>query len=75
MRRVVREHNVFRWAADLVSDLADVRPESADAAAGSGYGASLFDCWTQIARRVRATGTVRLFVDFDGTLAADHHNS
>ena len=29
----------------------------------------LFDCWAQIARRVRATETVRLFLDFDGTLA------
>ncbi|OFW27780.1 MAG: hypothetical protein A3H97_07855 [Acidobacteria bacterium RIFCSPLOWO2_02_FULL_65_29] len=40
MRRVVREHNVFRWAADLVSDLADVRSDAADAEAVSGYGAS-----------------------------------
>lgn len=26
MRRIVREHNVYRWAADLISDLTDVRP-------------------------------------------------
>jgi trehalose 6-phosphate synthase len=26
MRQVVRDHNIYRWAADLVSDLADVRP-------------------------------------------------
>lgn len=27
MRRVVREHNIYRWAATLISDLADVRAE------------------------------------------------
>jgi trehalose 6-phosphate synthase len=26
MRRVIRDHNVYRWAAELVSDLAKVRP-------------------------------------------------
>jgi trehalose 6-phosphate synthase len=26
MRRVIRDHNVYRWAAELVSDLAEVRP-------------------------------------------------
>ena len=25
MRRVVREHNVYRWAAELIGDLAEVR--------------------------------------------------
>jgi trehalose 6-phosphate synthase len=30
MRRTVREHNVYRWAADLVSDLTDVRSEVHD---------------------------------------------
>lgn len=29
----------------------------------------LFDCWAQVARQVRTTATVRLFLDFDGTLA------
>jgi trehalose 6-phosphate synthase len=33
MRRIVREHNVYRWAADLVSDLAEVRREAAEPAA------------------------------------------
>jgi trehalose-6-phosphate synthase len=41
MRRVVKEHNVFRWAADLVSDLADVRSESVDTPALPAYGPSL----------------------------------
>jgi trehalose-6-phosphate synthase len=41
MRRVVKEHNVFRWAAELVSDLAEVRSEGADTAAVPAYGASL----------------------------------
>jgi trehalose 6-phosphate synthase len=25
MRRTVREHNVYRWAADLISELAEIR--------------------------------------------------
>ena len=29
MRRIVRDHNVYRWAADLMTELADVRPEGA----------------------------------------------
>jgi trehalose 6-phosphate synthase len=32
MRRVVRDHNVYRWAADLVSDLAETRPVAYEAA-------------------------------------------
>ncbi len=28
LRRLVREHNIYRWAANLVSDLAEMRPES-----------------------------------------------
>jgi trehalose 6-phosphate synthase len=28
MRRVVREHNVYRWAAELISDLSEIRIES-----------------------------------------------
>ncbi len=30
MRRIVREHNVYRWAADLVSDLAEVRRDAVE---------------------------------------------
>jgi trehalose 6-phosphate phosphatase len=29
----------------------------------------LFDCWEQIAKRIRAATDVRLYLDFDGTLA------
>jgi trehalose 6-phosphate synthase len=29
MRRSVREHNIYRWAANLISDLSDVRLEAA----------------------------------------------
>jgi trehalose-phosphatase len=29
----------------------------------------LFDCWPQVSARLRAARTVRLFLDFDGTLA------
>jgi trehalose 6-phosphate phosphatase len=29
----------------------------------------LFDCWAQVSARVRVARTVRLFLDFDGTLA------
>jgi trehalose-6-phosphate synthase len=25
MRRTVKEHNVYRWAADLIAELAEVR--------------------------------------------------
>jgi trehalose 6-phosphate synthase len=27
MRQRIREHNIYRWAADLISELAEVRPE------------------------------------------------
>jgi trehalose-6-phosphate synthase len=27
MRRVIREHNIYRWAATLISDLAEIRPK------------------------------------------------
>ena len=30
MRRMVRNHNVYRWAADLISDLAEMRLEARD---------------------------------------------
>lgn len=30
----------------------------------------LFDCWEEIARRIRAAGDIRLYLDFDGTLVA-----
>ena len=30
----------------------------------------LFTCWNQISRRIRATNDIRLFLDFDGTLAS-----
>jgi trehalose 6-phosphate synthase len=33
MRRGVREHNVYKWAADLISELADVRTPAARASA------------------------------------------
>ena len=32
LRKMVREHNVYRWAANLIGELCDVR---LDAAAGS----------------------------------------
>ena len=28
MRKVVREHNVYRWAAELISELSEIRLES-----------------------------------------------
>lgn len=31
MRKVVREHNVYRWAAELISELSEIRLESAEA--------------------------------------------
>ncbi len=31
MRRTVRDRNVYRWAAELISELTEMRPESADA--------------------------------------------
>ena len=30
MRRVVREHNIYRWAANLLSDLTEIRIEAAE---------------------------------------------
>jgi len=30
MRKIVYEHNVYRWAANLLSDLTEIRVESAD---------------------------------------------
>ena len=30
MRHIVREHNVYRWAANLLSDLTEIRVDSAD---------------------------------------------
>ncbi len=30
MRRAVREHNIYRWAANLLSDLTEIRIEAAD---------------------------------------------
>jgi trehalose-6-phosphate synthase len=32
MRHTVREHNVYRWAANLLSDLTEIRVESAERA-------------------------------------------
>jgi trehalose-6-phosphate synthase len=32
MRRVVREHNVYRWAAELISELSEIRIESQEMA-------------------------------------------
>src|SRR5467141_1257884 len=32
MRRVVREHNVYRWAAELISELAEIRLDSPEMA-------------------------------------------
>jgi trehalose-6-phosphate synthase len=31
MRKVVREHNVYRWAAELISELSEIRLESPEA--------------------------------------------
>ena len=28
MRRQIKEHNVYRWAADLISELAELRLDS-----------------------------------------------
>jgi hypothetical protein len=28
MRHIVKEHNVYRWAADLISELAEIRLET-----------------------------------------------
>jgi hypothetical protein len=28
MRRAVREHNIYRWAANLLSDLTEIRIEA-----------------------------------------------
>jgi hypothetical protein len=28
MRRAVREHNIYRWAANLLSDLTEIRIET-----------------------------------------------
>ena len=33
MRQTVRDHNVYRWAADLISELAEIRPEPVHVAA------------------------------------------
>jgi trehalose 6-phosphate synthase len=33
MRSTVREHNVYRWAANLLSDLTDIRVDRIDSAA------------------------------------------
>ena len=30
MRKMVYEHNVYRWAASLLSDLTDIRVESGE---------------------------------------------
>jgi trehalose-6-phosphate synthase len=30
MRRVVKEHNIYRWAANLLSDLTEIRIEGAE---------------------------------------------
>jgi trehalose-6-phosphate synthase len=30
MRRAVREHNIYRWAANLLSDLTEIRIETAE---------------------------------------------
>jgi len=35
MRQVVREHNVYRWAGNLISELADIRVERHEAAPAS----------------------------------------
>src|SRR5262249_6060059 len=32
MRKVVREHNVYRWAAELISELSEIRLESPETA-------------------------------------------
>jgi trehalose-6-phosphate synthase len=32
MRRIVREHNVYRWAADLISELSEIRLDSPELA-------------------------------------------
>jgi trehalose 6-phosphate synthase len=30
MRRAVREHNIYRWAANLLSDLTEIRTEASE---------------------------------------------
>jgi len=33
MRQTVREHNIYRWAANLLSDLTDIRIDAPERAA------------------------------------------
>src|SRR5262249_2361291 len=37
MRKVVREHNVYRWAAELISELSEIRVESPDVAHAAAF--------------------------------------
>jgi len=32
MRQIVKEHNVFRWAGNLITELAEIRIEEAELA-------------------------------------------
>jgi hypothetical protein len=32
MRRAVKEHNIYRWAANLLSDLTEIRIETSERA-------------------------------------------
>ena len=76
MRRAVREHNIYRWAANLLSDLTEIRIEaprtrgSATAAMKRTRRATphLFAEWECIARRIRGNKRLVVFLDFDGTL-------
>jgi trehalose-6-phosphate synthase len=40
MRRIVREHNIYRWAAELILDLSEVRLETRASAASASASSS-----------------------------------
>jgi trehalose-6-phosphate synthase len=41
MRRTVKDHNVYRWAADLIAELAEIRLDASEAQSRSAHVASL----------------------------------
>jgi trehalose-6-phosphate synthase len=41
MRKLVREHNVYRWAGSLIGELCDVRLDNADVSPGNA-GSTMF---------------------------------
>jgi trehalose-6-phosphate synthase len=55
MRAMIREHNVYRWAGDLISELAKVRLETAAAGMPEEPVAEI-DRYTAVSRINRAAG-------------------